>query len=235
MWGRPVIMPSDTEEVRQESAFLGNESDGNDDEEATAPQNQNQTSVEDMEEEHTPRTPSEERMGTPPPPEPEGEVESGISPRSRPSADQNEEVKRGTLEGAGAMRSKSPQYTGVLDSRDPESASVMRPEAPPPAEVQDRPEAGPRVARTMRPEAPQPTEVQDRTGANPKANTSGLRRTDSEAAPNVEAIPTTEEPDTSRFRAALEVLGMGLLGHPMKAIKNLIPEGFLAHAGTASP
>jgi hypothetical protein len=32
-----------------------------------------------------------------------------------------------------------------------------------------------------------------------------------------------------------EVLGRGLLGHPMEAIKNLIPEGFLGNAGVSSP
>jgi hypothetical protein len=54
MWGRPVIRPSDAEEVRQESAFLGDESVGDDDEKVTIPQNQ--TLAEDMDNKHTPRT-----------------------------------------------------------------------------------------------------------------------------------------------------------------------------------
>ncbi len=37
MWGKLVIRPSDADEVCQESAFSGNESGGDDDEEATTP------------------------------------------------------------------------------------------------------------------------------------------------------------------------------------------------------
>jgi hypothetical protein len=40
---------------------------------------------------------------------------------------------------------------------------------------------------------------------------------------------------SSRFTTAFEVLGRGLLGHLMEAIKNIIPEGFLGNAGTFSP
>jgi len=72
--------------------FWGNDSDGNDDEEATTPQNQNQTFAEDMEK-HTPRTPSAKSEWAPL--EPEGIVESGISPRSRPSVDQMRRLKGG--------------------------------------------------------------------------------------------------------------------------------------------
>ncbi len=54
-------------------------------------------------------------------------------------------------------------------------------------------------------------------------------------APYIGATPASEEPSFSRFRVAFEVLGRGLLGHPMEANKNLILEGVLAHAGTASP
>jgi hypothetical protein len=76
--------------------------------------------------------------------------------------------------------------------------------------------------------------VPDRSGVNTEANTSGPRPNESEAAPNVEVVHP-EEPSSSRFRVAFEVLGRGLLGHPMEAIKNLIPEGFLGNARTASP
>jgi hypothetical protein len=40
---------------------------------------------------------------------------------------------------------------------------------------------------------------------------------------------------SSKVSAGFEVLGRGLLGHPMEAIKNLIPEGFLGNAGVSSP
>jgi hypothetical protein len=40
---------------------------------------------------------------------------------------------------------------------------------------------------------------------------------------------------SSRFTVAFEILGRGLLGHPMEAIKNLIPEGFLGNAGASFP
>jgi hypothetical protein len=235
MWGRPVIRPSDAKEVCQESAFLGNESEGNDGEGATTHRHQNQTSVEEVEEEHTPRTLSDEQMGNPPLPEPKDKVESGISPGSRSFADQTVEVERAISEGVGAGRPETPKHTGVPESPALESAGTTRPKAPPSVEVQDRTEADPRAAGSMGPDGPQLTKVQDRTGVDPGASTSGLRGTDSEAAPNAEAIPTIEESGTSRFRAAFEVLGRGLLRHPMEAIKNLIPKGFLAHVGTASP
>jgi hypothetical protein len=51
----------------------------------------------------------------------------------------------------------------------------------------------------------------------------------------MEAAPSVGPSSSSRFTAAFEVLGRGLLGHPMEAIKNLIPKGFLGNAGTSSP
>ncbi len=74
----------------------------------------------------------------------------------------------------------------------------------------------------------------DRSGVNTEANTSGPRPNESEAAPNTGAT-LPEKPSSSKFRATFEVLGRGLLGHPMEAIKNLIPEGFLGNTGTTSP
>lgn len=91
--------------------------------------------------------------------------------------------------------------------------------------------ANPEVSTSV---ATQHPEVRYGSVVNTEANTSGLRPHESEAAPNVEAAPP-EGPSFSRFRAAFEVLGRGLLGHPMEAIKNLIPEGFLGNAGTVSP
>jgi hypothetical protein len=82
-------------------------------------------------------------------------------------------------------------------------------------------------------EAIQHPEVANSSAANLEASTSGPRLNESEAAPNVEAA-LPEGPSSSRFKAAFEILGRGLLGHPMEAIKNLIPEGFLGNAGTSS-
>jgi hypothetical protein len=62
MWGKPVIRPSDAEEVRQESSPSGEESVEERDEDVSTP-----PFVEDFVEEGTPQTPSSERPGTPPP------------------------------------------------------------------------------------------------------------------------------------------------------------------------
>lgn len=66
MWGKPIIRPSDAEEVRQESAPSGEESVEERDEDVSTPQDE--VFVEETVEEDTPRTPSSERPGTPPPP-----------------------------------------------------------------------------------------------------------------------------------------------------------------------
>jgi len=152
MWGRPVIRPSNAEEVCQESASSDNESKGDDDEGETTPRSQSQTPVRDLEDEHTLRTPSAERMGTPPPPEFEGEGISRMSP--------------------GSGRPKTPQQPEVPEGPNPESAGTSRPEMPPLVEVQDRPEADPRATGSMGHEAPQLTEVRDRTEVDPGASKS---------------------------------------------------------------
>jgi hypothetical protein len=51
---------------------------------------------------------------------------------------------------------------------------------------------------------------------------------------NTEACANPEGPSSSRFKSAFEVLNKGLHGHPMEAIKSLIPEGFLGGAGATS-
>jgi hypothetical protein len=66
MWGKPVIRPSDAEEVRQESAPSGEESVEERDEDVSTPRDE--AFVEDLVEEGTPRTPSSEGPRTPPPP-----------------------------------------------------------------------------------------------------------------------------------------------------------------------
>jgi hypothetical protein len=78
-------------------------------------------------------------------------------------------------------------------------------------------------------------EASNRNRSNTEASISELRPNESEAAPNMKAAPSVGPSSSSRFTAAFEVLGRGLLGHPMEAIKNLIPEGFLGNAGTSSP
>jgi len=79
MWGRPVIRLSDAEEVRQDSNFSDNKSKA-DDKEVETPKNRT-SYAEDMEEEHTPRTPSVEWMSIPPPLEAECEAKHGTTPR----------------------------------------------------------------------------------------------------------------------------------------------------------
>lgn len=74
-----------------------------------------------------------------------------------------------------------------------------------------------------------------RSRSRVEASTSGLRPNESEAAPNTGVVPPVGPSSSSRISAGFEVLGRGLLGHPMEAIKNLIPEGFLAKAGVSSP
>jgi hypothetical protein len=66
MWGKPVIRPSDAEELRQESAPSGEESVEERDEDVSTPRDE--AFVEDLVEEGTPRTPSSEGPRTPPPP-----------------------------------------------------------------------------------------------------------------------------------------------------------------------
>jgi DNA repair exonuclease SbcCD nuclease subunit len=65
MWGKAVIRPSDAEEVRQESAPSGEESIEERNEDVSTPRDE--AFVEDLVEEGTPRTPSSEHPGTPPP------------------------------------------------------------------------------------------------------------------------------------------------------------------------
>jgi hypothetical protein len=84
------------------------------------------------------------------------------------------------------------------------------------------------------PEADLHPEASDRDRSHTEASTSELRPNESEAAPNTEAAPSVG-PSSSRVSGGFEVLGKGLLGHPMEAIKNLIPKRFLGNAGVSSP
>lgn len=85
------------------------------------------------------------------------------------------------------------------------------------------------------PEADLHPDASDRNRSHTEASTSELRPNEFEAAPNTEAAPSVGLSSSSRLSAGFEVLGRGLLGHPMEAIKNLIPEGFLGNAGASSP
>jgi hypothetical protein len=78
-------------------------------------------------------------------------------------------------------------------------------------------------------------DASDRNRSHTEANTSELRPNEFEAAPNTEAAPSVGPSSSSRLSAGFKVLGRGLLGHPMEAIKNLIPEGFLGNAGASFP
>jgi len=231
MWGRPVIRPSEVEEVWQESAFSGRESTEDSDEDAAIPQYH--TFTEEIYEEHTPRTPSREWPSTPPPLNFDCKMESASSLGSHPAPDQTEVPERGIPERASAEGPEISPPTGVQDSLevDLEVGRVNRTEATRHFEVPKR-SGGNTEAKTSK--ATQHPEAPNRSAANTKASTSGWRPNESEAAPNVEAAPP-KGPSSSRFRAAFKVLGRGLLGHPMEAIKNLIPEGFLGNARTSSP
>jgi hypothetical protein len=90
-------------------------------------------------------------------------------------------------------------------------------------------------AEATTPEADLHPEASDRNRFNADASTSELRPNESEAAPNTKDAPSVGPISSSRLTAAFEVLGRGLLVHPMEAIKNLIPEGFLGNAGASSP
>jgi len=85
------------------------------------------------------------------------------------------------------------------------------------------------------PEAGVLPESSARSGSHVEASPSRLRSDGSEAAPSTGAVPPVGPSSSSRVSAGFEVLGRGLLGHPMEAIKNLIPEGYLGNVGVSSP
>jgi hypothetical protein len=85
------------------------------------------------------------------------------------------------------------------------------------------------------PEADLHPDASNRNRSHTEPSTSELMTNEFEVAPNTEAAPSVGPSSSSRLSAGCEVLGRGLLGHPMEAIKNLIPEGFLGNAGASSP
>ncbi|XP_062161875.1 uncharacterized protein LOC133868887 [Alnus glutinosa] len=220
MWGKAVIRPSDAEEVRQEPITSCGESLEEMGEEVGTPRAE--PLVEEFEVEGTPRTPSSERPETPP--LPEENLEMGPA---TPQAS----VQLGTHTGvpeAENVEEPSPSRE-VVDQEVPCSASEAQdagqPEVTPHLGV---PEESWIDSENVLPEA----------GVLPETSTrseSRLRSDGSEAAPSVGTVPNVGPSSSSRVSAGFEVLGRGLLGHPIEAIKNLIPDGYLGNAGASSP
>jgi hypothetical protein len=209
MWGKAVIRPSDAEEVRQESAPSGGESIEERDEDVGTPRDE--ALVEDFVEEGTPRTPSSERPETPPLPSCDCEM-GHETPQEPCTAPDPNEAQTGTTERRNTEEPEASQRASVQDTPgiglgEPEGWRVNADATTP--EVDLHPEAS---ARDM---------------SHTEASTSELRPSKSEAAPSAEAAPFVGPSSSSRVSAGCEVLSRGLLGHPMEAIKNLIPEGFL--------
>jgi hypothetical protein len=95
MWSKPVIRPFDADEVRQESAPSGEESVEERDEDVSTPRDE--AFVEDLVEEGTPRTPTSERPGTPPPPSYDCEM-GHATPQEPCTAPDQTEPQMGAIE-----------------------------------------------------------------------------------------------------------------------------------------
>jgi hypothetical protein len=231
MWGKPVIRPSDAEEVRQESAHLGEESIEERNEDVSTPRDE--AFVGDFVEEGTPRTPSSERPGTPRTPSCDCEM-GHATPQEPCTAPDQTEPQTGTLKRVNTEEPGSSQQMGVQDTpgADLEVRSVDQSEA---SQHLGEPEGYWVNTEASTPEADLHPDASDRDKSHTEASTSKLSPNESKAAPNTEATPFVGPSSSSRVLASFEVLGRGLLGHPMEAIKNLIPEGFLGNAGVSSP
>lgn len=231
MWGKAFIRPSDAEEVRQEPIASCDESLEERDEEAST--SRAEPLVKEFEAEATPRTPSSERPETPPPPE-----ENCETGHSTPQAPCSAAVQLETRSGVPEVENIEEPRTSreVVDQEMPGSVSevqgVSQPEVTPNLGV---PEESRIDSENVIPEASVLPESSTRSGSRVKASLSRLRSDGSEAAPSTGAVPPVGPSSSSRVSAGFEVLGRGLLGHPMEAIKNLIPEGYLGNAGVSSP
>jgi hypothetical protein len=82
-----------------------------------------------MEEKHTPRTLSAKWMGTPPPLEPECEVEHEVSPRANPVLDQPEPIQPSHAPEENLTEGRAPVRAKAGERETPEGISVVRPEA----------------------------------------------------------------------------------------------------------
>jgi len=124
----------------------------------------------------------------------------------------------------------------VVDQEVPGSASEVQgagqPEVTPHLGV---PEESRIDSENVLPEAGVLPETSTRGESRVEASPSRLRSDESEAAPSVGTVPLVGPSSSSRVSAGFEVLGRGLSGHPMEAIKNLIPEGYLGNTGVSSP
>jgi len=238
MWGKATIRPSDAEEVRQEFAPSDGESDEErDDDVGTF---RDEASVEGFVEEGTPRTPSSECPKISPPPNYDCEMlhETPQEPCTAPAPN---EAQTGTTERGNTEEPETSQREGVRDTPgvglgEPEGLGVNAEAITHDADL--HPEAFARdrsrtevvtLKSDLHPEA----SARDRS--HTEASTSELRPSGSEATPSTETAPSVGPSSSSRVSAGFEVLGRGLLGHPMEAIKNLIPEGFLGNAWVSSP
>lgn len=222
LWGKVVITPHDAEEVRQESL---------EEEQVGTPRDE--TRDEDSEVEGIPRTPSSERPESSPI-HGEDREPGSATPQDSCSAPAQTEPPTGASE---AVNVEEPGASrDVADEEVPGSVSgvegVSQPEATPHLGV---PEESRMDSENVVPEASELPETSARGESRARASTSGIRPDGSEAAPNVGTIPSVGPSSSSRVSPGFEFLGRGLLGHPMEAIKNLIPEGYLGTTGVHSP
>jgi len=216
----------DAGEIRQETASSVEESADERDEGVSTPRDE--VFAEDMVEEHTPRTPSTDHPGTSPPPSYNCEMEH-VPPSHLCAAPDLTEAQMGTPEGVSTEVPEISQQAGVQNTSDVD----LEAGGANPTEVNQRLRVpgGSRVnteGTTL--EADLCPEASDRNRSNTEASTSGSRPNESDAAPTTEVVPSVDPNSSSRFTAAFEVLGRGLLGHPMEAF-----EGFLGNARTSSP
>jgi hypothetical protein len=229
MWGKAVIRPSDAEEVFQ-AASCG-ESLEEIEEEVGTPQAD--PLVEEFEAEGTPQTPPSERPDIPPPPE-EDHGMGNTTPQAPCSAPIPPEAHAGAP-GVANVEELGPSREAVGQDMPGVGSGIQganQPEVTPPLGVPEESQTG---SESNIPEAGVLPESSTRSGSRVKASPSGLRSDGVEAAPSTGAAPSVGPSSSSRVSAGFEVLGRGLLGHPMEAIKNLIPEGYLGTAGVSSP
>jgi hypothetical protein len=238
MWGKAVIRPSDVEEVRQESAPSGGESIEERDEDVGT--FRDEASVEGFVEEGTPQTPSSERPKTPPPPSCDCEMGHETPQEPCTTPDPNE-AQTGTTERGNTEEPETSQRAGVRDTPgvglgEPEGSRVNAEATTPEADLHPEASARDRFhTEATTPEADLHPEASARDRSHTEASTSELRPSGSEAASSAETAPSVGPSSSSRVSAGFEVLGRGFLGHPMEAIKNLIPEGFIGNARVSSP
>jgi hypothetical protein len=220
MWGKAVIGPSDAEEVRQDSAPLGDESLEERGEDAGTPRDE--PFIEEFAVEGTPRTPSSERPETPPLPKDDCEM-GHATPQAPCIIPEQSETQTGApdVENIEEPRTSREAVVQDMSGAAHEVQGANQPEMTPHLGVPE----GSRVKADVHPES------SIRSGSRVEASTSR----ELEMAPNTGVVPPVGPSSSSRVSVGFEVLGRGLLGHPMEAIMNLIPEGFLGNAGASSP